>query len=55
MMNRTRYTAFLESVEQLLFGTISHGCFSIYLSHVFTEGRQLSSKQLHAQGQQYKK
>ena len=49
-----RYTAFFESAEQLLFGTISHGCFSVYLSHNFTKVRQLPSKQLHVGGQQYK-
>ena len=36
-----RYTDFFESAEQLLFGKISHGCFSMY---IFTERRQLQSK-----------
>ena len=49
------YTAFFESAEQLLFGTSSHGCLSMYLSQIFTKVRQLPSKQLHVQGQQIQK
>ena len=44
-----RYTDFFESVKQLLFGTVSHGCFSI------PHKRQTASQQIIAvQGQQYK-
>ena len=48
------YTAFLKSAEQLLFGTVSHDCFSVYLSHIYKKGRKLPRKQLHVLGQQYK-
>ena len=44
-----RYTDFFESVKQLLFGIVSHGCFSI------PHKRQTASQQIIAvQGQQYK-
>ena len=47
------FKTFFESAENYL--SEQHmTTFFMYLSHIFTKGRPLPSKQLHVQGQQYK-